>query len=313
MTELSWPPRGPAEPHQIDLVEDWEDLSFDERIEALKCTVTVPEVAQIFQYDTDEGDKIPSPWNREERTPSCHLYDDHFYDYSTGHYGDIFDLAIALNPELTLGQAVHQLKTRAVKVGKEYGDVDVAEPRALLDFSAELEPYEPVDFFGPIPVGAFGVVEDHAGNLYVPHREPERVYGVKIRWASGGKGSWAGSQYSHRLYDPMGWEFGPTCETAVIAEGESDAWALSGVVGFGQNTDVYALPSGVGTWRDHWLDDLQPYDRVLICMDNDQAGQRCRDKLMSKVGWARAEELKVPALYDDARAAIAAGWRPEAR
>jgi hypothetical protein len=293
----------------FDLAEDWAGLSFEDKITALKATVTVPEVASLMGIEADEGDKIPSPWNPTERTPSCHLYDDHFYDYGTGKGGDIFDLVIALNPGTTLAQAVQAIKQRAVSVGKQYGDVESAVPRELLDFGPQLAGFGDLfDFNGLVLPKGWAKIDDQQ-NIYIPHREPARTYGVKVRWAAGGKSSWAGSQYSHRLYDPWGWSAGYVPNTRVVlCEGESDCWAL--YLALHEHADVLALPSGAGTWKDHWLDDLGPYNRVYVCMDNDRAGKIAKDKLMLKVGYSRAERLDVPQLFNDAREALAAGWVP---
>ena len=82
------------------------------------------------------------------------------------------------------------------------------------------------------------------------------------------------------------------------------------MISTGVPADVFGLPSGAGTWKDHWLTDLAVYQRVLVAMDNDQAGRNARDRLISKIGWGRSSELPVPPLYPDVRAAVEAGWRP---
>lgn len=304
----------PAE-FKIDLNEDWGDLDWKTRLHALKNTVSVPEVFELMTgEEVPANGKVRSPSNPEDHTPSCHLYDDHFFDYSTGKGGDIFDLAVALNPAYTLHTAVVALKQKAVRVGKEYGDVERVEPAEIDDFFERLDQYTRVESFHGLDVHRFGVRVTPEGDVLVPHQEMGRVYGVKTRFAGGGKGSWAGSQFSHRLYDPCGWPPRNECGSlAIICEGESDAWAMIGAVpyeSFHGVIDVLALPCGAGTWKDHWLDDLGGYNVIHICMDNDDAGKRARDKIMLKVGYGRAEELKVPQLYNDARAAITAGWVP---
>jgi hypothetical protein len=289
--------------------EEWDDLPFLEKVEALRQTVTVPEVAQLAGLETDHRNKIRSPWNPDERTPSCHLYDDHFWDYSTGKGGDIFDLMMALNPDQydTLAKAVWAIYQRAVQVGKQYGDVELAEPRELQDFAERLPATQFVDD-GLFCRAEYGCRVE-GGDVLVPHRDEDGVYAVKVRFGRGGKGSWAGSQFTHRLYDPFGWSgsYIPK-QTVVICEGESDVWALKHVL---PGCDVYGLPGGAGTWRDHWLEDLGCYNRVLVCMDNDRAGAEARDKLLRKCGWGRSERLDVPQLYNDAREAVVAGWRPQ--
>lgn len=302
------------EEFKVDIsdLDEWHELPFLDRVAVLRETVTVPEVAELLGLEADEGDKIPSPWNPDERTPSCHLYEDHFYDYSTGRGGDIFDLVMALNPDEypELKHAVKAIHERAVRAGKEYGDVEGSKPRERCDFTHQLPPaiqtyQDPIDLFiRP----EYGCIMD-SGDLLVPHRDHDGVYGVKVRFANGGKGSWGGSQFMTRLYDPFGWAPGHfPAPVAVICEGESDCWALTHVLQ--GRADVYALPSGAGSWRDHWVDDLGSYNRVLVCMDNDDAGRRARDKVLLRVGYSRAERLDVPQLYGDAREAIKAGWRP---
>lgn len=291
--------------------EEFYALDDEDRLLVLKASVSCPDVAMFLGAECDGPDeKIPSPWNPDERTPSCHIYEDHFYDYSTGRGGDIFDLAQALQPEYCpdLGSAVKLIAKKAMGVGVEFGSIEVEKPRVLQDFSADLEQYELDPFNAP-----YGLRFDHNGNMLVPHRDPEGVYGVKVRFLDGGKGSWAGSTFTHRLYDPYGWELGHEPRPmAVVCEGESDCWALISVLDLThQAADVYALPSGAGAWKDHWRKDLACYNTVHVCTDNDRAGKDAREKLMRKIGFGVTKELRVPQLYNDAREAIDAGWRPQ--
>jgi hypothetical protein len=64
-------------------------------------------------------------------------------------------------------------------------------------------------------------------------------------------------------------------------------------------------------WKDAWLEDLAPYDEVLLCFDNDRAGTQALDKVTRKIGFDRAKELRVPQLYNDVREAVKAGWEPK--
>jgi hypothetical protein len=297
---------------KIDLNEDWDDLSFEQQVEAIKATVTVPDVAQLLGFEPDSRGKIASPWHQEERTPSCHLYDDHFWDYSTGQGGDIFDLVKAFYPDASLRKIMNDLRNKALHAGLEVGDVERQRPTELQDFTSELALMEGahlVDVWEGMHVTPFGLVQ-HEGDIYVLHREPGRVYGVKVRYGSGAKGSWAGSQFTHRLYDPYGWNASYTPKDwVVITEGESDAWALIHA-GLSDEADVLALPSGASAWKDHWLEDLTAYNRVYLCFDNDKAGKDALDKVTRRIGVIRAHTLRVPQLLNDAREAVKAGWQP---
>lgn len=276
-------------------------------IETLKTMLTVPDVAQLLGYDVNPGDKIISPYNPHERTPSCHLYDDHYYCYSTGRGGDIIDLIIAHNPDLTIAEAVRKLWYRSLRAGREPGDVEQQPPRTLHNFTTSINGLPPVNILG-YPTANYQVV-DNGSSWLIPHREPDNIYGIKIRFYNNQKSSMPGSQFSHRLYDPYGW---PTLRpaqhhTAVICEGETDCWAL---ISTGIPADIFALPSGAGCWKNHWLTDLQPYHQILVATDNDQAGRAARDRIISKTGWDKTSELVIPPLFNDARAAIEAGWKP---
>lgn len=56
----------------------------------IKRTVTMDQVLQICNINPPKGNsrKINSPFNPGDRTPSCHIYDYDWYDYSTGQGGD---------------------------------------------------------------------------------------------------------------------------------------------------------------------------------------------------------------------------------
>lgn len=298
----------------IDRWEDdelWRELSLGDKIELVRSAVSMTEIAELLGIELDPNDKFRPPWNQTERTPSCQLYDDHFYDFASGRHGDFIDLWRAYVPDSSVPKIVNNVRYKAAFAGCEPGDVEAVPPRVLSEM-AHLLPPDPAEYGpGGIDVRPFGVRADGTG-LWIPHaqagKEPA-VYGIKRRWFDGRKTSVPGSQFTHRLYSPTGW-YGPTMNqnTVVIAEGESDAWALWHEVG--HMATVLALPSGANAWKDHWLEDLEPYDRILLCFDNDKAGQAAYDKVIRKTGYGRTDRLKVPGLYGDAREAIQAGWVP---
>tara|TARA_R110002073_G_scaffold1632_6_gene11427 strand:- start:157 stop:1005 length:849 start_codon:yes stop_codon:yes gene_type:complete len=277
--------------------EDFEEVR--PTVDLVKQTITMVEVAEMLGYDPDRNDKIRPPWNESENTPSCHIYEDHWFDYSTGKGGDFIDFIQSIDPDMTFGKALWDTWRRALNVGKEPGDVEAIKIRVLEDFTEELQRYP--TWCGVDQYGRHG----DGSTMLIPHREPGRVYGVKTR--AGRKAAWPGSQFTHRLYHPFGWSIDESRTGCLIAEGESDAWALTE-----QNlgVEVFALPSGAGAWKDHWMSDLERYESVWLCMDNDRAGATAREKLTRKIGFGRAENLRVPQLYNDAREAIEAGWIP---
>ena len=82
-------------------------------IELVKQTVTVPEVAELLGFEPNSQQKIPSFANPDERTPSLHLYEDHWYDYGTGQHGDVIDLVAAAYPGSTINEIVRMVWSRA--------------------------------------------------------------------------------------------------------------------------------------------------------------------------------------------------------
>lgn len=282
-----------------------EDLDLDEMwptIDLVKQTVTMVEIAEMLGYEADMNDKVRPPWNEGERTPSCQLYEDHWYDFSSGKHGDFVDFIKEVDPTISTSKAISLAWRRALKSGHEPGDVEVVQPRTIVDFTEELSKYTWMD---PV-MGRFGVRLDGDTQL-VPHRDESGTYGVKTRGY--GKGAWPGSQFTHRLYCPYGWAFSlPVGGKLVICEGESDAWAMVGAVP--AEVRVLALPSGASCWKKHWSSDLAHFQEIYICFDNDGAGKSATDKVLRAVGWDHGRELRVPQLYNDAREAIEAGWDP---
>lgn len=296
---------------------DVADMELVEKIEFVKATVAPSDVADMLGLEV-VGGKIPSPFNPDERTPSCHLYEDHWFDYGSGKGGDVIDLMIHLTGK-PWGAVINLLAKGAVGNDLEPGRVQRAAkepPRDLTEqYESMMVPYvdgcEKLFVLPGVDVARMTYGEiwalDFEGNVLIPHRSRIGVHGIKIRYRAGGKGAVPGSQFGHALYDPLG-SYHSIGADVVLTEGESDCWAL------GQQlpswVDVMALPSGAGLWRDTWLDQLAPYTRVWTAFDNDKAGKEATEKVRRAVGWGRWKELTVPTLYNDAREAISAGWRP---
>ena len=288
---------------------DWTEAQPS--IELVKQTVTVPEVAELLGLEPNSQDKIFSPYNPDEKTPSCHLYDDHFWDFSSGKGGDVVDLVQAVDPSISWPRAVKMLWTRALQVGKEPGDVEQQPVRTVVDFTAEFEAktryVETHPWAEQIGCSLPATVRESGEGLLIAHRDQDGIYGVKVRSIDGAKSSWPGSQFTKRLYHPFGHSYIiPGSGVAVITEGESDCWHVNHILA--GTAEVFALPSGAQSWKDEWLKDLEPYERIVLIMDNDRSGQQALDKLTRKIGWLRVEQVRVPQLYNDVREAVLAGW-----
>ena len=71
---------------------DYEDWSTMRLIEEVKTTISMWDLLAAMEIDHQtgysRGVKIAL---RDETDPSCHIYDDHWFDYGTGEGGDVID------------------------------------------------------------------------------------------------------------------------------------------------------------------------------------------------------------------------------
>ena len=57
--------------------------------EEVKACLSMRQVAEYYGYKPNKGNMIHSPFNPNDKNPSCKLYDKTFYDFSTGQGGDL--------------------------------------------------------------------------------------------------------------------------------------------------------------------------------------------------------------------------------
>lgn len=281
--------------------------------ERVRASFPVPEIAEELGLEI-EGDKAYC-FLHDEHTPSLHLYEDHWYSYCCGKGGTVIDLvmewfgcsfgrALAWFAE---GQDLEDLEPRVtvereLKVVRDFTDqmraMTVHPGQEHHEFAKTRWPYlYSHDWIPGVPV---------AGGLAFPHIHDGQTTGIKYRLFNGSKTSEPGSVFTVGLYRPYGLIAPDVSDRLVIAEGETDTWALQ--CHFGGSVVVAGLPSGASTWRDDWVPRDMP--EVYVCMDNDKAGKEALERIVRSVGFDRARELKVPALYNDASEALAAGWSP---
>ena len=80
--------------------------------------------------------------------------------------------------------------------------------------------------------------------------------------------------------------------SVVITEGELDAIALSqyGVA------NVVSGTAGAGTFREEWLDTLEPFRHFSLAYDADEQGQKGAEKVAKALGLSRCSRVELPAL-----------------
>jgi hypothetical protein len=297
-------------------LDDFDELELEEKIALIRGAYTPRDVCEQFEIDI-VGDKIRSPFNEHDETPSCHLYEDGWFDYSTGKWGDVIDLVVHLSGRKP-GQVLRQLAGGVQSMELDPDRVKRAEKKVAdltqLYSDLTLNDYDDmcwwVDRIPGVNLSYMlehgGVTTDAGGNLLIPHGHDYRVHGIKVRHKDGRKTSVSGSSFTVGLYFAS---IPPLDSTvAVITEGESDCWALEQAR---PDLHVYALPSGASLWRDDWLAQLEAYETIYTAFDNDRAGQQATEKVRTSIGWGRWKELRVPQLYNDVREAIVAGWEPK--
>jgi len=90
--------------------------------------------------------------------------------------------------------------------------------------------------------------------------------------------------------------------TLVICEGEYDAMAL-----YQYGIDAVSVPGGAGNlqWIESEWDYLDTFDSIILCLDNDPAGQEAALKVAAKLGEWRCKNSKLP--FKDANECLVRG------
>jgi len=83
-----------------------------------------------------------------------------------------------------------------------------------------------------------------------------------------------------------------TKEPVIITEGELDVVAMHS---YGFEVNVVTGTGGAGTWKDEWLDELEPYDNLIGLYDPDEKGAEGWGKAAAKLGLYRCSRAVLPA------------------
>ena len=95
-------------------------------------------------------------------------------------------------------------------------------------------------------------------------------------------------------------------EDPIVCEGELDVVAL---YEYGWKESVVSGTGGAGTWREEWLDLLEPSSSLLLCYDDDDAGDKGATALAAKLGPYRCSRVRLP--RNDAGSCLAGGVERE--
>lgn len=77
----------------------------------------------------------------------------------------------------------------------------------------------------------------------------------------------------------------------IVVEGELDVVAM---YAYGWEQSVVSGTSGAGSFADDWLDVLEPYERFVLFLDDDEKGDEGAELLQEKLGKDRCERARPP-------------------
>lgn len=126
--------------------------------------------------------------------------------------------------------------------------------------------------------------------------------GVKKR-PDGGKDIWTTEPY----YTLWGWWLvKPSTREIMITEGEIDAMS---VFQMGAPMPVLSMPSGASnmTWIENDWTALQGFERIYLCFDTDEAGEKAATEAAKRLGLTRCFRIKPPGEWKDANECLTKG------
>jgi len=282
--------------------------SYDELRDILKASVTMFDVVELLGLEPpNRQGKIRSIFS-EDNTPSLQLYDDHWYDFSTGKNGDQISFVREVTG-CTYGEAISKLsgnvgpgdyrkKRKPVEIEKiDLTDRFVEEPEGNAEAYERTAQW--VEEKWPVlkleELLKFGVkVTQHA--LWIPHKDQDGVVrGIKVRNTyTGGKVAVTGSQFRHTLYSIRQPSYQPV---ALLLEGESDTWCAESWVRkhyLRPKVMVYGLPSGAALWNNDWHHDLNRHELIGLGLDDDEAGRGASSRIRESIGLKRSASITIP-------------------
>jgi len=284
--------------------------------------------------------KIPCVFHDED-TPSMHIYEERngWHSYCCGIGGDVIDLVAAVH-----NARPHQAARWLLAFNPSQSDPIIPTPRAERTAETDLtdrvyRESVPPQMGSPMDteslrfhrllesrggfndaerkllVDLFGLRISSGVGLWIPHWHvhdgQNRCVGVKTRPTSGDlsrKFSLVGSTF-RRLYRPPRPK---VSSRLLVCEGESDTWAVTLAVGarYGpDHVDVAGLPGGVSNLPVQLLEEIGAWERVVLLLDADPAGEAGTATIVAAVPHAVDRSGSIPG--GRAAEAVAEGWCPE--
>lgn len=245
-------------------------------VDTLRAQLPLRFVCGELGVELDDDGRGLCPFHDDNR-PSFQLWTnpegvEKWRCWSCGVHGDVYDL-VRKAEGISFPEAVARCRDFAKRVPQSY---EGHRP------SPRIRPAPDPNWYGLLTEsqhrledqigGEWGWGLDVNGNLLFPHYDQTgQLTGVKVRASSGQKWSWPGSSYP-RLYGAWRQR---TSESVFLAEGETDAvWASIAL----QSADlenpphVLALPAGIHTFQQSYLEDLPFPGSIYLAFDADTQG-----------------------------------------
>lgn len=305
-----------------------EGISPEELRNNLSMIDLIEALDDLFEWPgwTAGGVKIPTIFH-EERTPSLHIYEDHWHCYATGKGGDViafyravtgkgFRSAMADLTKLYEGLELADvtLTRRGVRAEPERPVVDFAERVARETTMLTESMLATMDAKWGNRVGTIAEqrwdVRQCGEALWIPHYHGGKITGIHVRdMAGGAKFSVKGSRFTDGLYVPDGKDM-RLYPVLFLAEGEPDAWVASIIAEFA-HIGVAGLPNGAGVVRKEWFDEFV-CARIIFFADTDPsgAGEMAANNVM-EVAPCEVTVVTVPdeVLDEDGKGDLASAYR----
>lgn len=260
------------------------------RAQQIREQVSCFEALELLGIEEPNAEGKVLCWMHDEDTPSVHIYEDHWWAYCCGRGGSVIDLVMSYTGASFgracrfLAGAVDELATTPrVVAERRQSEVDLTDrferetqhlwegdtsdvERLITRRWPALTLHDLVDF---------GVRRTRWA-LWIPHFNAEgKVVGVKTRAiTTGEKKAVKGSTFP-RLYGLDG-PGGPV----LLCEGESDTWTARRYLP--KRWSALGLPSGAGTWRPEYTEQLEGRE-VVLGLDADEAGRKAAASIRQRL------------------------------
>jgi len=224
-------------------------------------------------------------------------------DFATGERGDMLDLWAKIKGQST----VEAMKEVADYFNFSTSGYKATRPSKKTFTKPPQTPVEPLKTMSPVHIylsNTRKLSETVIQRFKIPHSESEIVFNyirdkeiifvkrMKLERKDGKKQIVVSPNAEPCLF---GWQvIPPHARTVVICEGELDAMSFCQY-----GIPALSVPFGGGRgekqrWLEYEIENLNRFDEIFICMDNDDAGQEAAKEIVNRLGAHRCRLVELP-------------------